>query len=120
LQGLASFKKPELVAKALEFALGGNVKRQDIRNMLLYATANPDAKGVTWQWFKNNIERLIKMYEGTAQLSNMMRAYISIVGVGRAGEAESLFNQHPIPGADATIERLRIYDRLAKNIPDTS
>jgi len=120
LQGLASFKKPELVAKTLEFALSGNVKRQDIRNMLLFATANPHAKSATWQWFKNNIERLIKMYEGTAQLSNMMRAYISIVGVGRAGEAESLFNQHPIPGADATIERLRIYDRLAKSITDAS
>src|SRR5256885_6168602 len=44
LEGLASFKNPELVAKTLDFALSGKVKRQDVRNVILYATANPDAK----------------------------------------------------------------------------
>ncbi len=116
LEGLASFKKPELVAKALEFSIGGRVKKQDVRNVVAYATANPDAKSVTWEWFKDNIEKLNKMYEGTAQLSTIMRAYISIVGVGRADEAERLFKEHPLPGADATLERLRVYDRLAKSI----
>src|SRR5881628_2669878 len=114
LEGLTSFKKPELVAKTLDFALGGNVKRQDIRSVISYATNNPEAKDVTWQWFKTNIEKLIKIYEGTAQLSGTMRAYVSILGVGHVSEAERLFNEHPIPGADATLERLRIHDRLAR------
>src|SRR5881296_656019 len=114
LEGLASFKRPELVAKTLDFALGGDVKRQDIRNVISYATNNPEAKDVTWQWFKTNIEKLIKIYEGTAQLSGTMRAYVSILGVGHVSEAERLFNEHPIPGADATLERLRIHDRLAR------
>ncbi len=39
-----------------------------------------------------------------------------VVGVGRVGEVESLFRQYPVPGADATTERLRIFDRLAKSI----
>jgi len=114
LEGLTSFKKPELIAKTLDFALGGDVKRQDIRNVISYATNNPEAKDVTWQWFKTNIEKLIKIYEGTAQLSGTMRAYVSILGVGHVSEAERLFNEHPIPGADATLERLRIHDRLAR------
>jgi aminopeptidase N len=117
LEGLASFKKPELVAKTLEFALSGSVKRQDVRNVIYYATNNPDARDVTWQWFKTNIEKLIKMYDGTAQLSSVMRAYVSIFGVGHVSEAESLFNEHPLPGADATLERLKIHDRLARAIP---
>jgi tricorn protease interacting factor F2/3 len=116
LEGLASFTKPELVAKALEFSLSGQVKKQDVRNMVSYATSNPDATNVTWQWFKTNIDKLKRMYEGTAQLSSIMRAYISIAGVGRVGEAESLFLQHPLPAADATLERLKIYDRLARSI----
>src|SRR3989454_492724 len=114
LEGLTSFKKPELIAKTLDFALGGDVKRRDIRNVISYATNNPEAKDVTWQWFKTNIEKLIKIYEGTAQLSGTMRAYVSILGVGHVSEAERLFNEHPIPGADATLERLRIHDRLAR------
>src|SRR6266567_564599 len=58
LEGLTSFKKPELVARALEFSLSGQVKKQDIRNVVSYATANADAKQVTWEWFKANIEKL--------------------------------------------------------------
>ena len=116
LEGLASFKKPELVAKTLEFSLSGSVKRQDVRNVIYYATNNPDARDVTWHWFKTNIEKLIKMYDGTAQLSSVMRAYVSIFGVGHVGEAEGLFNEHPLPGADATLERLKIHDRLARAI----
>jgi tricorn protease interacting factor F2/3 len=116
LAGLASFKKPELVGKMLDFALSGNVKRQDIRNVVAFATDNPDAKEVTWQWFKTNVEKLNTMYEGTAQLSGLMRAYVSIIGVGHVSEAESLFNEHPLPGADATLERLKVHDRLARAI----
>src|SRR6184192_3072694 len=120
LEGLASFNKPDLVAKALEFSLTGQVKKQDVRNIVAYSTSNADARSVTWEWFKTNIEKLETMYEGTAQLSSIMRAYISIAGVGRVDEAESLFNQYPVPAADATLERLRIYDRLARSIMATS
>jgi tricorn protease interacting factor F2/3 len=116
LEGLASFKKPELVAKALEFSLSGQVKKQDARNMVAYVTANPEARSITWQWFEKNIEKLNKMYKGTAQLSVIMRAYISIAGVGKVDEAESLLRRNPVPAADATLERLRIYDRLARSI----
>src|SRR5437773_2130901 len=120
LEGLASFNKPDLVAKALDYSLSGQVKKQDVRNIVAYSTSNADARSVTWEWFKTNIEKLETMYQGTAQLSSIMRAYISIAGVGRVDEAESLFNQYPVPAADATLERLRIYDRLAQGIMATS
>ena len=120
LEGLASFRKPDLVGRALGFSLSGQVKKQDVRNIVAYATANADARSATWEWFKTNIEKLEKMYEGTAQLSSIMRTYISIAGVGHVDEAESLFNQYPVPAADATLERLRIYDRLARSIMGTS
>ncbi len=116
LEGLASFKKPELVAKMLDFAISGNVKRQDIRNVIAYVTANPDAKKTEWDWFKNSFQKLIDIYQGTAQLSSTLRGNMPVVGVGRVGEVESLFRQYPVPGADATTERLRIFDRLAKSI----
>jgi tricorn protease interacting factor F2/3 len=117
LEGLASFKQPELVRKVQDFAMAGNVKRQDIgRGLLQFATSNPDAHAVTWQWFRDNIEKIDKMYEGTATLSAYMRTYISIIGVGRVGEVEKLFGQHKLAGADSTLERLKIHDRLAREI----
>jgi tricorn protease interacting factor F2/3 len=116
LEGLVSFKNPELVAKTLDFALSGKVKRQDIRNVIFYATANPEAKAVIWQWFKKNMDKLEKMYAGTAQFSIVLREYFSIVGVGRAAEVEKFFGEHAVIGADIALERLGIYDQLAKNI----
>jgi tricorn protease interacting factor F2/3 len=116
LEGLASFKKPDLVERTLEFSLSGQVKKQDVRNVVAYATGNADARDPTWKWFKTNIRELDNMYEGTAQLSTIMRAFISLTGVGRVNEAETLFKEHPLPAAEATLERMRIYDRLAKNL----
>src|SRR2546428_5052158 len=106
LEALASFRNPELVAKTLDFALSGKVKRQDVRNVILYATANPDAKTSIWQWFKNNMAKLEKMYAGTAQFSIILREYFSIVGVGRLAEVEIFFNEHKVIGADIALDRL--------------
>ena len=116
MEGLASFKNPELVAKTLDFALSGKVKRQDVRNVILYATANPDAKTALWEWFKKNMAKLEQMYAGTAQFSIILREYFSIVGVGRSAEVEKFFSEHKVIGADIALERLRVYDQLAKKI----
>ena len=119
LEGLASFKNPELVAKTLDFALSGKVKRQDVRNVILYGTANPDQKIAVWQWFKKNMAKLEEMYSGTAQFSIILREYLSIVGVGQLAEVEKFFSEHKVTGADIALERLRIYDQLTRNITAT-
>jgi tricorn protease interacting factor F2/3 len=120
LEGLVSFKNPELIARTLDFALSGKVKRQDVRNVILYATANPDARPVVWQWFRKNMTKLEEMYAGTAQFSIILREYFSIIGVGLAAEVEKFFSEHKVIGADIALERLRIYDQLAKRINATS
>jgi len=120
LEGLVSFKNPELIAKTLDFALSGKVKRQDVRNVILYATSNPDGRTVVWQWFKKNMTKLEAMYAGTAQFSIILREYFSIIGVGLAAEVEKFFSEHKIIGADIALERLRVYDQLAKRINATS
>ncbi len=120
LEGLVSFKNPELIAKTLDFALSGKVKRQDVRNVILYTTSNPDGRTVVWQWFKKNMTKLEAMYAGTAQFSIILREYFSIIGVGLAAEVEKFFSEHKIIGADIALERLRVYDQLAKRINATS
>ena len=116
LEGLVSFKNPELIAKTLDFALSGKVKRQDLRNVILYATSNPDGRTALWQWFKKNMTKLEAMYAGTAQFSIILREYFSILGVGLAAEVEKFFSEHKVIGADIALERLRVYDQLAKKI----
>jgi tricorn protease interacting factor F2/3 len=119
LEGLVSFKEPGLIAKTLDFALSGKVKRQDVRNVIFYATSNPAARTAVWQWFKKNMAKLEEMYSGTAQFSIILREYLSIIGVGLSGEVEKFFSEHKVIGADIALERLKIYDQLAKKINAT-
>jgi hypothetical protein len=84
--------------------------------VILYATSNPDGRTAVWQWFRKNMTKLEAMYAGTAQFSIILREYFSIIGVGLAAEVEKFFNEHKVIGADIALERLRVYDQLAKKI----
>jgi tricorn protease interacting factor F2/3 len=119
LNALMSFKETSLVALSLGLALSGEVKRQDIGSVVLAATANPDAKDLTWKWLKVNIERLLRVHEGTGRLSQILLIVIPILGIGRVDEVETFFEENKIPqakkGIEAGMERLKIYQRLVES-----
>src|SRR5438105_6727058 len=81
--------------------------------------SQPGRKTAVWQWFKKNMAKLEEMYSGTAQFSIILREYLSIVGVGQLAEVEKFFSEHKVTGADIALERLRIYDKLTRNITAT-
>lgn len=120
LGSMMSFKETSLVALSFGLALGGEVKRQDVSTMIVAASGNPDARGLTWMWIKVNMGRLTKLYEGTGTLSRILMWVIPTLGIGRVEEVERFFEENRIPEAEkgirAGLETLRIYDKLAKNI----
>lgn len=119
LNAMTAFTDESLVNRTLNFAFGGEVKRQDVRNVILAATEKPDAKNVTWTWLQDNIERLRELYQSTGILSGTLLSIIPILGIGRIEETEQFFNEHKMPGADvgihAGLEKLRAYDKLARS-----
>lgn len=120
LDALACFTDPGLLRRALDFSLSGEVKKQDAFRVLLSSTANPQAKDVAFTWLQQNLERLHSYYKGSGILTGVLGHIIPILGVGRVQETETLFEQHKMPdaemGINAGLEKLRAYDRLAKNI----
>ena len=117
LSSMTSFRRESLIALSLGLALSGEVKRQDVRTMILAAARNPDARDTAWTWLKVNIGKLARLYEGTGTLSQGLLLAIPLLGIGRVEEAEKFFEENRIPeaskGIEAGLERLRIYDRLA-------
>ncbi|HJX23969.1 MAG TPA: M1 family metallopeptidase [Candidatus Bathyarchaeia archaeon] len=117
LAALTSFKDSSLVALSFGLALSGEVKRQDVRTMIVYAVGNPDGRDVVWTWMKANIEKLKEYYSASGALSRMMPSILPLLGIGKAADMERFFNENPIPEAEtgirAGLEKLRIYDRLA-------
>jgi len=74
--------------------MAGNVKRQDIgRGLLQFATSNPDAHSVTWQWFRDNIEKLNKMLRRERRALSIHARLLSII-VSAGWRSKKLFSEH--------------------------
>ncbi len=117
---MTTFGNEELVKQTLNFAVGGQVKRQDVISVVIAATKNPQVRDMVWEWLKSNIGKLQELYQGTGLLSGVLMSIIPVLCVGRVSEAEDFFAKHPITEAESGIkvglEKLRVYDRLVKSI----
>ncbi len=120
LYAMINCRETSQIASAFGLALTGEVKRQDVRTMIHAAAGNPDAREVTWTWIKTNMQRLRQLYQGTGVLSQLLLSVIPIIGIGRVDEVESFFHERKVPeaekGIEAGLEKLKIHDRLAKEI----
>lgn len=117
---LTSFKEASLVALSLGLGLSGEVKRQDVRTMILVGTANPDAREITWKWIKINLKTVKKLYEGTGTMSRILLSALPTLGIGRVDEVETFFRENSLPEAEkgitAGIEKLKVYDRFVRKL----
>ncbi len=124
LNAMTAFADPTLLKRTLDFAVSGEVKRQDVRTTVLAAAGKPNAQTVTWAWVRSNIEKLREFYRGTGILSGTLLGMIPILGVGRVSEVQQFFDQLEIPeahvGISAGLEKMRAYDRLVSNIQTSS
>ncbi len=120
LNAMTAFRNELLIKRTLDFALSGEVKRQDVRTVILAAAEKPEAKNVTWAWLQSNVEKLRSLYQDTGILSGTLLSLIPILGIGRITEIEEYFNRHQMLEADvgitAGLEKLKAYDRLVSSI----
>jgi len=120
LAAMTSFEDANLVAKTLEFTLSGEVKRQDVMNAVSSAAHNPHVRGMVWDWLKTKMVRLQEMYVGTGLTSSILESIIPVLGLGRASEVKSYFNEHKMTdaqtGINVGLEKLHAYDRLMNRI----
>ncbi len=120
LQSMTTFGDEELVKRALNFAISGEVKRQDVISVVIAAADNPQVRNMNWGWLNSKIGKLQDLYQSTGLLSIVFMSIIPVLCIGRVSEAEDFFAKHPIPDAQAGLkvglEKLRAYDRLVKSV----
>jgi len=120
LVSMATFKEPRLLSQSLELAQRGEIKKQDLINMVLATTRNPYARYTTWAWIKLNMPHLREVHEGTGELSPLLQSSIPILGINRVEEVERYFEENRIPeaqnGIKAGLEKLTICQRFVDSI----
>lgn len=120
LNAMTAVTDETLAKRTLEFSMSGEVKRQDVRTVILASTEKPDAKNLTWTWLQINLEKLRGLYQSTGILSGTLLSIIPVLGIGRVTELENYFDEHKMPDAEvgirAGLEKLRAYDRLVRSV----
>jgi aminopeptidase N len=120
LDAMTAFTDEALVKRALDFAINGEVKRQDVIRVVIRATDNPQARDIAWSWLQSNIGKLQEIYQSTGILSGAFLAILPVLCIGKVQDAEDFFANHMIPDAEmgikAGLEKLHAYDRLARTI----
>jgi len=81
LRGMLASHKPCLVANALNMALSGEVKKQDIPFMIIWGSMFNESRDVTWEWFKAHMERISRFYQGTPRMGVIIENILPFVGL---------------------------------------
>lgn len=117
---LTCYHESDLVAKALDFSISGEVNRADSLYAIANAIKNPRARIVTWQWIKTNLKNLRELFRGTPYVSFILQEAIPRVGIGHESEVKNYFSENRIEEADKGIakgiELLDAYSDLASRL----
>ena len=103
LELLAEFQNPELVERALNYAVSGKVRNQDVAIQLAIALDMPESRAQAWKFIQDNWDKVLP------QLTTSMGGIL----VGSAGsfcstadrdDVKSFFSSHKPPASDVALD----------------
>jgi len=99
LRLLPQFNNPELVQRALDYAVSGKVRNQDSAVLIIIALSKPETREQAWNFIKDNWTKV------QAQLTTAMGGYlVGSTGTFCSAEAredvKQFFTTHPVPSSD--------------------
>jgi puromycin-sensitive aminopeptidase len=101
---LASFTRPELVARTLELALGESVPTQDVVPLLGRLLENPAAREATWRFVRERWDALQpRVPSGLA--SRLVAALPLLQTREHRAEVVAFFKAHPLPTAKRALRQ---------------
>ena len=104
LMGLGAFRKPELVARALELSLGDRVGTQDVAILLARMLANRDAREATWSFLKRRWPALRRRMPPMLA-SRPIEALPALGTRAYRRDVASFFREHPVPTAARALRQ---------------
>lgn len=111
---LVSFKDPQLVRKALTFALSKDVRIQDIGRFIMLGFDNELGNEITWEFVKENWSYLMKKHEGQIGVSWLIEGAANFTSQKLRDDFENFFTQHPTPQLIRTIQQ--VLEKIQSNI----
>lgn len=104
LFSLATFRNPDLVRRALDYATSGKVRNQDSVFFFVIELSNRDTRPIAWDYIQKNWQKV------HAQLTTMMGGYLvgatgSFCSEEKSEEVKGFFTAHPVVAAQRALKR---------------
>ena len=119
LASLAYFKDKKLLKRALDLALSGEVRHQNIVYLIASMCRNPQGKNLVWPWIKSNYARIKSIYSHYVWHFNSILENLSLLADSKLGsDIKTFLEKDPIPGTQRALsqmmERMNIYEQFLK------
>ena len=100
---LAQFENPDLVKRALDYAVSGKVRNQDVAIQLSIGLQVAANRELTWNYIKANWDKV------QAQLTTNMGGYLvnstaDFCSAEARDDVESFFSTHKVPATDSILK----------------
>jgi tricorn protease interacting factor F2/3 len=120
-EALGGLPTVELLRRALAEVLAPGIRSSVGDEIVVSAALNPVGRGLVWGWLRQNLRELESRSQGSWSLSQLLRATLAVVGVGRRAEVEAYFAAESFPeaanGIRKSLEFLRVASRLVELLP---
>eukprot|EP00455_Lapot_gusevi_P056982 TRINITY_DN957_c0_g2_i1.p1 TRINITY_DN957_c0_g2~~TRINITY_DN957_c0_g2_i1.p1 ORF type:complete len:901 (+),score=360.58 TRINITY_DN957_c0_g2_i1:141-2705(+) len=103
LRALGAASKPELLARALEFAFSDQVRSQDAVFVVEAIAANKLGSEIVWQYLQNNWPTMTQRFGGMFLMARLVKVTQNFSSHDKANEIEAFFRDKQAPGADRAI-----------------
>ncbi len=104
LRLLATFKRPALEERALDYAVSGKVRNQDAAIQFAIAMQDPDTRDEAWKYIKSHWDQV------HAQLTTAMGGILveysgTFCSADERDDVENFYKTHPVEAADVSLKR---------------
>ncbi|MBS3117185.1 ERAP1-like C-terminal domain-containing protein, partial [Candidatus Woesearchaeota archaeon] len=119
LTSLAYFKDKKLLKRALDLALSGEVRHQNIVYLIAGMCRNPYGRNLVWPWIKSNYARIKSIYSHYVWHFNSTLENLSLLADSKLSlEIKTFLEKDHIPGTQRALsqmmERMHIYEQFLK------
>jgi len=105
-RGLGFVEEPELIKKALDFALSPAVRSQDAVAMIARTFQTNNGPMIAWEFVQAHWSELVKRYEGMKSLARVVQCLESFDSMPMARSVKKFLKAHPTPGAERTTKQV--------------
>ena len=104
MRALYHFENPELVRKALELGVSGEIRNQDSTAYIADFLRNPDSRAEAWKFIQTHWDEVEKTFTASSG-SSLVSSAGAFCDESMASKVSAFFRVHPVPASERALRQ---------------